>query len=93
MPLPAIKGQIRAAALSIPVGLLLLVGGCAAVALGERALGGTLVALAVISPVIGCVLMFRAKNAALAAIRAEQERRRAEVDRTIGFRPDPPDLS
>ena len=93
MPLPAIKRQIRAAALSIPVGLLLLVGGCAAVALGQRALGGALVVLSVISPVIGCVLMYRAKNAALAAIRAEQELRRAAVDRVIGFQPDRPDLS
>jgi ABC-type uncharacterized transport system permease subunit len=93
VPPPAVEGQIRAAALSIPVGLLLLVGGCAAVALGERALGGTLVALAVISPVIGCVLLYRAKNAVLAAIRAEQELRSAEVDRIIGFRPNPPDLS
>ena len=80
MPLPAVKGQVRAAGLSMPVGLLLLIGGVAAVALGERALGGTLIALGVLSPVIGFIILLRVKSAATTAIQAEKEQRLTEID-------------
>jgi ABC-type uncharacterized transport system permease subunit len=73
----AVKHLIRAAAASVPLGLLLLVGGCAAVALGERALGGSLIALAVISVLIGWILMARVKSAVLAAMRSGREQRGA----------------
>lgn len=80
MPLPAIKGQVRAAGLSMPLGLLLLIGGGAAVALGERALGGVLIALGVLSPVIGFIILLRVKNATSAAVRAGKEQRLTEID-------------
>ena len=93
MPGPALNGQIRAATISVPVGLLLLVGGGAAVALGQRALGGALIALAVISVVTGWIIMVRAKNAGLASIRAEQVQRAADVDRMLRGSEDGPDHS
>ena len=80
MSLPAIKRQVRAAGLSIPTGLLLLIGGGAAVALGERALGGVLIALGVLCPVIGMIILIRVKNAITAANQAEKERRLSEMD-------------
>jgi hypothetical protein len=80
VPLSAIKGQVRAAGLSMPAGLLLLVGGGAAVALGERALGGALIALGVLSPVIGIIILMRVKNTTTAALRASHDQRLAEID-------------
>jgi hypothetical protein len=67
LSLPAIKGQIRAALLSVPIGLLVFVGGGAAVALGERGLGGTLIALGILCPVTGMIILLRVKRAAVTA--------------------------
>jgi hypothetical protein len=80
VPLPPVKGQVRAAGLSMPIGLLLLIGGCAAVALGERALGGALIALGVLSPVIGFIILLRLKKLTAAAVQAEKEQRLAKID-------------
>jgi len=80
VPLLDVKGQVRAAGLSMPVGLLLLIGGGAAVALGERALGGTLIALGVLSPVIGFLILLRAKRATTTAIQADKDQRLTEID-------------
>jgi hypothetical protein len=80
VPLPAVKGQVRAAGLSMPVGLLLLIGGGAAVALGQRALGVILIALGVLSPVIGFIILLRVKRATTAGIQADKEQRLTEID-------------
>ena len=80
MPLPAVKGQVRAAGLSMPIGLLLLIGGAAAVALGERALGGSLIALGVLSPVVGFIILLRVKRATMTAIQADKEQHLTEID-------------
>jgi hypothetical protein len=80
VPLPAVKGQVRAAGLSMPIGLLLLIGGGAAVALGERALGGALIALGVLSPVIGFIILLRVKRVTTTAVQAGKEQRLTEID-------------
>lgn len=91
MPAPSVKAQIRIAGLSVPVGLVFLVGGGAAVALGERAAGGILMALAVAIVVSGCLLMIRARSNALAALRAVQARAaREQAARKQGRRPPAP---
>jgi hypothetical protein len=64
----------------MPAGLLLLIGGGAAVALGERALGGVLIALGVLSPVIGFIILLRVRNATTAAVRADTEQRLPGID-------------
>jgi hypothetical protein len=80
VPLPAVKGQVRAAGLSVPAGLLLLIGGGAAVALGERALGVILIALGVLSPVIGFIILLRVKRATTTAVQADKDQRLSEID-------------
>jgi membrane associated rhomboid family serine protease len=80
VPLPAVKGQVRAAGLSIPLGLVLLVGGAAAVALGQRALGVALIAAGVLSPVIGFIILLRVKRATTTAVQADKDQRMAEID-------------
>jgi hypothetical protein len=80
VPLPAVKGQVRAAGLSVPLGLALLVGGAAAVALGQRALGVALIVAGVLSPVIGFIILLRVKRATTTAVRAGQDQRLSEID-------------
>lgn len=80
MPLPAVKGQVRAAGLSMPLGLMLLVGGGAAVALGQRALGVILIVLGVVSPVIGFIILLRVKKATTTAVQADKDQRLTEID-------------
>lgn len=80
MPLPAVKGQVRAAGLSMPLGLMLLVGGGAAVALGQRALGVALIVAGVLSPVIGFIILLRVKRATTTAVQAGKDQRMAEID-------------
>ena len=80
MPLPAVKGQVRAAGLSMPLGLMLLVGGGAAVALGQRALGVALIVAGVLSPVIGIIILLRVKRATTTAVQAGKDQRMAEID-------------
>jgi hypothetical protein len=64
----------------MPVGLLLLIGGGAAVALGQRALGVVLIALGVLSPVIGFIILLRVKRATTTGIQADKEQRLTEID-------------
>ena len=80
MPLPAVKGQVRAAGLSVPLGLMLLVGGGAAVALGQRALGVVLIAAGVLSPIIGFIILLRVKKATTTAVQAGKNQRLSEID-------------
>ena len=80
MPLPAVKGQVRAAGLSMPLGLMLLVGGGAAVALGQRALGVALIVAGVLSPVIGIIILLRVKRATTTVVQAGKDQRMAEID-------------
>ena len=80
MPAPALKGQIRAATISMPVGLALLVGGAAAVALGQRALGVILIVFGVLSPVIGFIILLRVKKATMATVQADKDQRLSEID-------------
>jgi hypothetical protein len=64
-----------------PWGLLLLIGCGAAVAFGERALGGALIALGVLSPVIGFIILLRLKKLTTAAVQAEKAAIAARVAR------------
>jgi len=80
VPLPAVKGQVRAAGLSVPLGLMLLVGGGAAVALGQRALGVVLIAAGVLSPIIGFIILLRVKKATTTAVQAGKNQRLSEID-------------
>jgi hypothetical protein len=80
VPLPAVKGQVRAAGLSMPLGLMLLVGGGAAVALGQRALGVALIVAGVLSPVIGIIILLRVKRATTTVVQAGKDQRMAEID-------------
>jgi hypothetical protein len=64
----------------MPAGLLLLIGGGAAVALGERALGSVLIVAGILSPVIGFIILIRVKNATTAAVHADKEARLTEID-------------
>jgi hypothetical protein len=83
VPRNAIKGPLRAAMLTVPAGLALLVGGFAAVALGERALGATLLVLAVITVSVGCILLLRIKNETQSLARAARSQRQADLERTF----------
>lgn len=57
MPQPNIKGLVYTAAATLPVGIALFIGGIIGIIGKEVALGGVLIALAVVSVGAGCVLM------------------------------------
>lgn len=90
MPLKQMRGPLRAAVLAMPAGIVLLVSGAVAVALGQRALGGTLIALAVIVAVAGWIVLLRIKNETTTIVRAAQEQRKADLERTFRRGPDGP---
>jgi hypothetical protein len=76
--------------LTLPAGFALLIGGLAAVALGERALGGTLMALAVATIGAGWIMLARIKNKTLSAVRASRQQRQADPDRAFRHPDGPP---
>ena len=74
------KGMIRGAAISMPVGLALLIGGAAAIAGKETALGAVLIVLAIVSVGTGFVLMLQVRNRARAFSRDMQAKQQADLD-------------
>ena len=75
----------------MPAGFVLHIGGFAAVALGERALGVALLVLAVLTIGVGCILAYRFKNQAESFARAAQQQRQADLERTFRAGEDGPD--
>jgi Flp pilus assembly protein TadB len=73
MPEPNIVGLVRAAAASLPVGFVLLIGGFLAIAAKVIVLGAVLLVLAVLSVCAGCVLLLVTRNRAREAFRDRQE--------------------
>jgi hypothetical protein len=73
-------GLIRRAIITLPVGLLLLIGGGVAIAAGVTAVGAVLIVLAVLSVSFGCVLMLKVRNRARAFSRDAQARHQADLD-------------
>lgn len=80
MPADNMKGLIRGAAISLPVGLALFIGGFVAIAAGAVALGGALIGLAIVSAGAGCLLMLQGRNRARAWSREMQARQQADLD-------------
>jgi hypothetical protein len=80
MPEPDMAGLIRRAIITLPVGLLLLIGGGVAIAAGVTAVGAVLIVLAVLSVSFGCVLMLKVRNRARAFSRDAQARHQADLD-------------
>lgn len=74
------KGLIRAAVITLPVGLALLIGGGAAIAAKQTAIGAVLIVLAVGCVCVGCVLMLQVRNRARAFSRDMQARQQASLD-------------
>jgi Zn-dependent membrane protease YugP len=86
MPTPTmanIKGQVRAAIITLPVGFALFIGGIAAIATNAVTLGEVLIAAAVVSLGIGLVLLFRVKNETRAAVRDSQAKRQADLEAAL----------
>jgi hypothetical protein len=83
VPRNAVKGPLRAVMLTVPAGFVLLIGGFAAVALGERALGVALLVLALLTLGAACILAYRFKNQADSFARAAQQQRQADLERTF----------
>jgi membrane protein implicated in regulation of membrane protease activity len=77
------KGLIRGAAISMPVGLALLIGGAAAIAGSATTLGAALIAGAIVSVGTGLVLMLQVRSRARAFSRDMQARQQANLDATI----------
>jgi hypothetical protein len=75
-----IAGLIRGAIVSMPVGLVLLVGGIVAIATGTTTVGAVLLVLAVLSVCVGCLLMLKVRSRAGAVSRDAQARWQAQVD-------------
>lgn len=74
------KGLIRAAVITLPVGVALLVGGGAAIAAKQTTIGAVLIVLAVASVCAGCVLMLQVRNRARAFSRDMQASQQANLD-------------
>jgi hypothetical protein len=77
------KGLIRGAAISMPVGLALLIGGAAAIAGKATTLGAVLIVLAIVSVGTGLVLMLQVRSRARAFSRDMQAEQQANVDAAI----------
>jgi hypothetical protein len=77
------KGLIRGAAISMPVGLALLIGGVAAIAGNATTLGAVLIAGAIVSVGTGLVLMLQVRSRARAFSRNMQAEQQANLDAAI----------
>jgi hypothetical protein len=88
MPEPDVTSLVRRAAITMPVGLILLIGGGATIAAGATAVGAILIVLAVLSVSVGCVLMFKVRNRARAFSRDAQARQQADLDAAFRDRGD-----
>jgi hypothetical protein len=75
-----VKGQVRAAVTTLPVGFAFFIGGIVAIALKAVTLGEVLIAAAIVVLAVGCVLMFRVRNGTRAMTRDLQARRQADLD-------------
>ena len=80
MPEPDVAGLVRRAVITMPVGLLLLIGGGVAIAAGATAAGAVLIVLAVLSVSVGCLFMLKVRNRARAFSRDAQARQQADLD-------------
>jgi hypothetical protein len=83
MPAPTIaniKGQVRAAIITLPVGFVLFIGGIVAIATKAVTLGGVLIAAAIVCLGAGCVLLLRVKNQTRAVTRDMQARQQADLN-------------
>jgi hypothetical protein len=69
-------GTIRRAVITIPVGLVLLVGGAIAIAAGTTVVGVVLLVLAIATVGVGLVLMLTVRRRAQALSRELQQQRR-----------------
>lgn len=74
------KNLVYAAMVTLPVGVVLFIGAIVAIVAKVVALGGVLMALAVLSVGTGCVLMLRVRNRARAVASDMQAKRQADVD-------------
>jgi hypothetical protein len=77
MPELNIKGLIRTAAVTLPVGALLFIGGVIGIATKAVTLGGVLLALGIVSVGAGCVLMLLVRSRARAYSQDLQARQQA----------------
>lgn len=71
-----ITGTIRKAMLTLPAGLVLLIGGAVAIAAGATVIGVVLVVLALATVGVGLVLMLTARQRAQALARELQQQLR-----------------
>jgi uncharacterized membrane protein HdeD (DUF308 family) len=74
MPEPNMKGLVRASVITLPVGLVLFIGGIVGIAEKATAIGAVLLVLGIASVCIGCVLMLQVRNRARALSRDMQAR-------------------
>jgi membrane protein implicated in regulation of membrane protease activity len=80
MPQPNLKGLVLAGAVTLPVGIVLFIGGIIAIIAKLTALGGVLMAAAVVSLATGCVLMVLLRIRARAYNRDLQARQQTGLD-------------
>ena len=77
------KHLVYAAMVTLPVGVVLFIAAIVAIVAKHTALGGVLMALAVASVGIGCVLMLRVRNRARAVASDMRSRRQADLDAAL----------
>jgi hypothetical protein len=78
------KHLVYAAMVTLPVGVVLFIGAIVAIVAKLVALGGVLMALAIVSVGIGCVLMLQVRNRARAV--AGDMRAKGQADLDAAFR-------
>ena len=83
MPQPNLKRLVYAGAITLPLGIALFVGGIVAIVVKLVALGGVLIALAVVSVGTGCALMLLVRSRARAFTRDMQSRQQADLDAAL----------
>ena len=79
MPEPNVKGLVYTAAATLPVGIVLFIGGVISIIDKEVALSGVLVALAVASLCFGCALMLVGRGRLRAYNRELQAKQQADL--------------
>jgi hypothetical protein len=75
-PMPSMTSTVRKAVITMPAGLVLLVGGVIAIAAGATAVGAVLVVLAIATVGVGLVLMLTVRKRAQSLSRDLQEQLR-----------------
>jgi hypothetical protein len=82
-PTSNMTGAVRKAVITMPAGLVLLLGGAVAIAVGATALGAVLVVLALVIVGVGVVLMLTVRKRAQALSRDLQEQLRASREHRL----------